>query len=65
MGTFAATDPGTLTERADNHAQAAVEVALADGYNLAGATTGAASAVLSLADRNSGGLTALTPLEKA
>ena len=56
----AATDPATLTERFDNSLNPGVS--LADGYNVAGGSTGNATGSTAAA-RHTGGLTALTPLQ--
>src|SRR3990167_8899469 len=62
----AATDPATFTERFDNTGGGAgyPSVSGADGEDVDGGSTGNATGTLAIANVNSGGLTALTPLVK-
>ena len=63
IASWACTDPATLTQRVNNTSNV-TRVAGADGYNIAGGSTGNATLTVNVAEKNTGGLTALTPMEK-
>ncbi len=60
----AATDPGAMKERFENNPSGILGVSGADGFNLAGASTGNATTTLAAVVDNTGILTSLTPLVK-